>query len=563
MPNNLLRFWQELKRRKVVRVLIWYAGVGFVIIELAMNVWEPLNLPGWTPRLVIYLVLIGFPIAVILSWIFDITPEGISRTGSPDQVKSKAERFEGSIAVLPFEDMSPKKDQEYFCDGISEEIINALTHVQSLKVIARTSAFAFKGKQMDIREIGAMLNVAYILEGSIRSDGKKIRITAQLIQVDDGSHIWSESYDRELEDIFAIQESISLSIVEKLKLQLSGEEKGSVLKHHTESPEAYQFYLKGLYFWQKMTPEGNVKAQENYVKAIEADPEFALVYAILGSNFLFATSMGFLPPKLAVEKSREYTTMALEIDNSISVAHSTLGQIILFYDWQPDAAEEEILRSVQLNPNAGWDRLFYSWYLRMTHRYDEAIDMALSALEHDPFNIYIGTQVGISFMLAGRIDEAIDRQESTINIYPEGFLAHLHLGEALEAKRSLDRAIASYEKAVQLSGDNPMAVSRLASVYYRTGKEEEALKMIEALEIKSQSVYMPATQFLPYYIANNDLDKAYQWLEKACNERDMNLPMYMLMPIEEYQIPEKPAFQDLLEETGLYKFTIRNHVKST
>ena len=219
-PNKLSQFWQELTRRRVVHVIIVYASAAFVIIELVNNVFEPLRMPEWTPTVVILILIIGFPVAVILSWFFDLTFKGIVKTTDLRSQMEGFSKFDHSIAVLPFQDISPEKDQEYFCDGITEEIIHALARVESLKVIARTSAFAFKNKQVDIRKIGEELNVETLLEGSIRKHGNQLRITAQLINVTDGFHIWSEVYSRNLEDVFAIQEEISLAIVKNLKIKL-------------------------------------------------------------------------------------------------------------------------------------------------------------------------------------------------------------------------------------------------------------------------------------------------------------------------------------------------------
>jgi adenylate cyclase len=563
MPNKLSRFWQELRRRNVIKVFAWYAGVAMVLIGLASDVAGPFNLPDGTLRLVIILIIIGFPLAMILSWFFDMSPEGIHRTGplENEQNEKKAARspmidpsYEDSIAVLPFQDMSSEKDQEYFCDGIAEEIINALTRVENLKVIARTSAFAFKGKPMDIREIGNTLNVQHVLEGSVRKDSNTLRITAQLIRVDDGSHIWSEAYNRELKDIFSIQEDISLTIVKKLEVKLRKENKEVLLKRHTENHEAYQLYLQGFYQWQKMTPEGNQKAQEYYLKALEKDPEYALVYSILGSNFVFAGLLGFIPPEVAMQNSRKYTNKALEIDDSISVAHSTLGAISLVYDWDLEAAESGFLRSVELNPNAPWDRFFYSVYLRFNHQYDEAIEESLFVIEKDPFNIYLCTEVGITYLMAGRVQDAIERQKMTINIYPQGFLAYQNLAEAYEVNGQLDEAIAYYDKAVKLSSGLPMSQTRYACALHKTGRKEEARGIIDKMEQMKENMYIPSTFFVPYYLLIKDLDRAFQWLNRACEEKDLNLPYLLNTKVTEYQMPNDPRFRVLLEDTGLNKY---------
>ena len=563
MPNKLSRFWQELRRRHVTKVFIWYAGVAMVLIGLASDVSGPFNLPDGTLRLVMILIIIGFPLAMIISWIFDISPEGIHRTRSLENEQNEKKEalpsvidssYVGSIAVLPFQDMSPEKDQDYFCEGISEEIINALTHVESLKVIARTSAFAFKGKHMDIREIGMTLNVDNILEGSVRKDGNNLRITTQLIRVEDGSHLWSEAFNRELNEVFAIQEEISLAIVEKLKLNLRGKAKGEMLKRHTENPYAYQYYLKGLYYWQMMTPEGNLKAQENYRKAIETDPYYAFVYSILGSNFLFAGMLGFITPEMAVSNAREITDKALAIDETISVAHSTKGGITYLYDWDLEASEKGFLKSVELNPNGGFDRFFYAFYLCGAQRYEEAIAEIFFALEKDPFNVYLATNAGVILLKAGRIEDAIAKQQGTINLYPNGFMAHMNMGEALEVKGLLDEAISSYEKAISLSNGIPMVNAKLACALHKIGKTEAAREIVEKVEQMRKAAYIPASILIPYYLLNKDLDQAFYWLKTACDERDLSLPDLMNTPIVEHRMPDDPRFNALLEETGLNKY---------
>jgi TolB-like protein/Tfp pilus assembly protein PilF len=563
MPNRLSRFWKELKRRKVIKVLAWYTGVAVVLIGLASDVAGPLNLPDWAHRIILILLIVGFPLTLIISWIFDITPEGLQKTPAldldPAEKKDNSQfahdpSYDGSIAVLPLQDMSPDKDQEYFCDGISEEIINALTRVERLKVIARTSAFAFKGTQMDIRDVGNSLNVANVLEGSVRKDGNKLRITIQLIRVDDGSHMWSDTYNRELKDIFSIQDEISLAIVEKLKMNLRGSAKGGILKRYTENTEAYQYYLKGLYFYSMMTPEGNQKAQENYRKALETDPNYALVYSILGSNFIFAGLQGFIPPEVSIKYAREYTEKALEIDKTVPVAHSTMGGISQLYDWDLEAAEKGFYKSVQLNPNTAWDRFFYAYFLRTVGKFKEAIAESLIALEKDPLNFYINTEIGRTFLMAGRIDQAVEKQMGAIKIFPNGFLAHMNLGEAMEVKDLLDDAIESYNKAVSLSGGSPLAEAKLASALYRAGKKAESQEKIERIEKMMAAVYIPPSILVPYYLLNKDLDRAYHWFKKSCDQKDFNLPDFINAPIDYYRIPDDPRFTALLEKTGLIHY---------
>ena len=357
-------------------------------------------------------------------------------------------------------------------------------------------------------------------------------------------------------DIFHIQDEISLAIVEELKMNIRGGARGGILKRHTENPKAYQYYLKGLYYYQFMTPEGNRKAQENYRKAVETDPNYALVYSILGSNFLFAGLQGFIPPNVAVKNAREYTQKALEIDKTIAVAHSTLGGISYLYDWDLEASTEDYIRSVQLNPNTAWDRFFYAWHLRSLGRFDEAFSEYFIALEKDPFNLLIGTEIGLALLMAGRTDEAIERQKWVIGLYPNGFMAHMNLGEALEVKGLLNEAIASYEEAVSLSYGSPMTATRLACALHKAGKKEEALEKIEKVEHIINTVYVPSSSLVPYYLLIKDLDRSFHWFNRACEERDFNIPRLLNSPITEYRMPDDPRFNALLAETGLNKYQI-------
>ncbi len=376
-PGNLSHFWQELKRRKVVRVIIVYGATAFVILELVDIVSPPLGLPTWTLNFTIVLLCVVFFITVILSWVYDITPKGIIKTKPVKPVQRQGEdysqltkisRFKNSIAVLPFQDMSPQKDQEYFCDGMTEEIINALTHIESLKVIARTSSFAFKDKHKDIREIGKKLDVETVLEGSIRKDGHRLRITAQLIKVADGSHIWSDAYNREMEDVFAIQEEISLAIADNMKVKLLGKEKAELVKRYTENLEIYNLLLTGRFFYNKGSEEGGKKAIEYFEKVIEKVPDSAQAYAGLASCHIGLGFRDFLPPKIAFPKAREAALKAIELDETLSEAHVSLGLIKTMFDWDWEGAEREFNQAIELNSNYAPAYSGYSYYLTATRK---------------------------------------------------------------------------------------------------------------------------------------------------------------------------------------------------
>jgi adenylate cyclase len=558
--NNLSQFWQELKRRKVIRVVIVYAAAGFAVIEFVDIVTEPLNLPEWALTLVIILVAIGFPFAIIFAWIFDITAKGIKKTEPAKLTKEKEEssthdkittRFENSIAVLPFEDMSPHKDQEYFCDGMSEELINALTHVEKLKVIARTSAFAYKGKQKDMREIGKKLGVETLLEGSIRKDGKRLRITAQLIKASDGSHIWSEAYNRELKDVFAIQEELSLSIVDNLKVKLLGEERKAMLNRHTDDLEAFDTYLMATYWMRMGTPEGISKAFGFYEHLIKKHPNNPMGYIGLASVNIIGSFFANFPPNEIYPKSKELLNTALNLDDNIGEVHAWLGLVELFYNWNWDLAEDKIKQALELAPNSATTHEKYSYYFRFRKQYDAAIAEAERALELDPVSIPLKTTVAETYFYAHQFDKAIDKYRSILTMAPDYSTAHYGLAHAYEGKSMFHEAIKEYEKAVDLSDGTPLEVSSLAGCYYMIGEKEQAEKLYNNLLKRTKTEYIPPVYIYSYHMIREDYDQAFEWLEKAIDEHDSALLSLNICPTKGHRIPDEPRFKELWRKMGL------------
>jgi TolB-like protein/Tfp pilus assembly protein PilF len=573
-PNKLSQLWHELKRRRVIHVIIVYATAAFVIIELVGNVYESLQLPDWTPTLVILLIVIGFPFAIIFSWIYDVTLKGIKKTEPVKHTKKKKEDtpppakkswFENSIAVLPFQDMSPEKDQEYFCDGITEELINALTHVESLKVIARTSSFAFKGKPKDMREIGRKLDVETLLEGSIRKDGKRLRITAQLIKVADGSHLWSEKFDREIEDVFAIQDEISLAIVDHLKVKLLGEEKAVIVTRHTENLEAYNLYLKGNHHCHAATASGFEKAIECFEQALQKDARYALPYIGLAEVYWLSTFFGNMPPNEAYPQSEKFVNKALGISNILAEAHSVMGLINTFYYWNWKKAELSFKQAIQLNPNSAYIHIYYSFLLTCTRRHKEAIKEAKRAQELDPLSSYITSYVGSAYYYGSQFDRAIEECQMVIAIDPNYYIAHQwlslaytenaiikeSLGEHEKAVVEFEKAIEEMEKAVDLSDDVPFMVSCLACTYYIMGKKDHAEKLIDNLKKRSRKEYIQPICFYTFHQVRGEQDLALEWLERACTEHDSFLPWFRFVPNDATRIPDEPRYHALMKKYGL------------
>ncbi|NIM98205.1 MAG: protein kinase [candidate division Zixibacteria bacterium] len=462
-----------------------------------------------------------------------------------------AKRRQPSIAVLPFTNLSADPEQEYFCDGMAEEIINALTHVEGLRVVARTSAFSFRGKEVDIREIGHKLNVETLLEGSVRKAGNRVRITAQLVNVADGYHLWSEKYDRDMEDIFAIQDEISLAIVDKSKVHLLGEEKSKIVKRHTGDLEAHNLYLKGIYFLRMYTADGFNRAIEYFEHSLQKDPDYALAYYGLAEVFYAISFWGNVPPNDAYPKAKEHAKKALEIDDTLGEAHAALGLVYTFYDWRWKSAERELNQALKLHPNSAIIHMSHSWFLTLTERHEKAVIEAKYAQDLDPLSGLISAHVGLACIWGSQYDKAIEELQMTLTLTPGFYLAHYYLGLAYRAKSMIEEAIEEFEKAVDLGTGTPWPAMILATNYFESGKNAQGEKLLKSLKQRLRHEYMPSLGFFYIHLVRGELELALDWLERACKERDSFLPWSRIIPIDSYRIPDEPKFRALLQEAGL------------
>ena len=467
------------------------------------------------------------------------------------QIADKAKKKK-SIAVLPFTNISADPEQEYFCDGMAEEIINSLTHIRDLKVIARTSSFMFKSKHEDMREIGKKLDVEHLLEGSVRKAGNRLRITAQLIDVTDGSHLWSEKYDRDMEDIFNVQDEISLAIVDKLKVKLFKREKNVLAKRYTEDVEAYNLYLKGMHFTYMGTARGFEEAYECFQQALQKDPDYALAYSGLASILICGTYFGGnVPPNEAIPRAREYLQKALELDNTLGEAHAWIGYIHTIYDWSWKEAENEYKLALELNPNDAYGRQLYAEFLTLTEQHDKAIIETKRALELDPLSSFMNAAIGQAYFYAGQYGRAVEELRTALKSDPNYFLSHMYLGYCFFQKSMFEEAIEESEKAVELSAKADWPVAILAFIYYKTGKKVEAEKLIEGLKKKSRDEYVPPICFFYMDLIQGKKDNALEWLEQACKEHDSFLLWMRVFPVDSFRIPDEPEFQELLKKYGL------------
>ncbi len=483
----------------------------------------------------------------------------VERTSSARQQSESATKVlrsepEHSIAVLPFANTSADPENEYFCDGLAEELLNALAKIDELKVAARTSSFSFKGKNINVSEIGRTLGVRTVLEGSVRKSGNRTRITAQLVNAADGYHLWSERYDREMQDIFDVQDEITLSVVDALKLKLFGEAKAAVLKRHTDNAEAYQLYLKGRYHWYKATPEGCRQSRDYFERAIDLDPTYALGYAGLSEYYGFCAAMGMMPANEGWVKAEAAMAKAQELDDTLPEVHNGLAAIKMFYyrDWRE--AERELKRAIELNPKFAEVHLLYSFCLVMIGQVDEAVAESKRALELDPLSTRYSYYLGNWFYYARQHDEAIRQYHQTLELDPNNPLVHEAVGDACERKEMYGEAVAGWQRAMTLAGDNELAAilsGAYAEADFGGAVRAVAQKRLERLnERVERGEYVPAISFARAYVILGDTEQAFHWLEKACEERNVFALLMNSDPFYD-SLRGKPRFQDLVRRVGL------------
>ena len=457
-----------------------------------------------------------------------------------------------SIAVLPFRDMSPARDQEYFCEGIAEELINGLAQIPGLRITARTSAFQFKDRDLDVRRIGKELGVESVLEGSVRKAGNRLRVTAQLINVADGYHLWSEKYDRELEDIFAIQDEISLAIVEKLRGRLLKEEKSKLGRRYKGNEEAYNLYLKGRYYWNRRHEGGIQKAIELFQQAVEKDPLCAPGYVGIADCYNVCGILGLMDPRIAYPKSKEAVAKALDIDEGLAEAHASLGWIKTFYDWDWAGAEVEFLRSFELNPNYANAHYFYSLYLGAMGRHDESIAESSHALELDPVDLAINSIHGCTLYWGRRYDAAFEQLRKTLDMDPNFYLVNLYFGMTLASREMWREALEPFTRALAVSPGSPLAIGFRGYALAGSGQKKEALEVLDRLEELSKERYVGSYAKASVHFGLKADDRMFECLERAFVEKESWLAMLNTIPIWD-RVRSDPRFIALLRRVGFQK----------
>jgi TolB-like protein/Tfp pilus assembly protein PilF len=559
---NSGNFFSELKRRNVYKVAVAYAVVGWLLVQVATQVFPFFDIPNWTVRLVVLAIVIGFPIALVVAWAFELTPEGLKRTEVADAmppasigrkryawiyivvigaVISVALFFIGrftvqnktttaapndipskSIAVLPFDSLSEDKSNAYFAEGVQDEILTRLAKVADLKVISRTSTQRFKSAPSDLRDIAKQLGVMNILEGSVQKANDQVRVNVQLINAMNDAHLWAEIYDRKLTDIFATESDIAKTIAETLQAKLTGSEKTAMSKKPTANTEAYELYLKGRFFWNKRTGADLRKAIDYFNQAIAKDPNYAVAYSGLADSYLLLPPYGAAAPKDSVPQAKAAVKKALELDDTLAEAHASSGRILSGFDFDSMKAIAEFERALQLNPNyATAHHWFGAGPLLALGRFDESIVEAKRSIELDPLSMINNADFGNDYYYARHYDEAIAQLRKTIEIEPRFYLAHYYLGQALQAKGQLPEAIAEYRKATELD-DDPFALALLGQAYARSGQSDDAKKILARLNEQAKSRYVAAYGIAAVYLGLGDKNRAMDELERAYRENDGN-----------------------------------------
>ena len=556
---NPKSFLGELKRRNVYKVAVAYAVVAWLLVQVATQVFPFLEIPNWVVRSVIVLVVIGFPIAVVIAWAFEATPEGIKRTEIADAMPATAaqkkhawiyvvigcgaisvalfflgrytvapqsERPSGaslpekSIAVLPFDNLSEEKGNAYFAEGIQDEILTRLAKVADLKVISRTSTQRFKSAPSDLREIAKQLGVMNILEGSVQKSNDQVRVNVQLINALTDAHLWADTYDRKLIDIFAVESEIAKTIAETLQAKLTGSEKTAMSKKPTANPEAYELYLKGRFFWNKRTAADLRRSIDYFNQAIAKDPNYALAYAGLAQAWKLLPAFNGGAPQDCFPQAESAAKKALALDDTLSDAHAALASLkgVNGFDYPGAIAEYE--RTLQLNPN---DATAHQWFANDTlaniGQTDREVAVMKRAVELDPLSLIINSNLGWAYIHAGRLDKAVAQLRKTVEMDGSFYYARYGLALALELKGAIPEAIAEYQKTVSITED-AAPLGMLGRLYAAQGRKDEAQEILQQLRQKREQRYTPAYYLALVYLGLGDRNEALKWLEEGYRERD-------------------------------------------
>ncbi len=554
-PHN---FFAELKRRNVYKVAVAYAVVGWLLVQVATSTFPVLEIPNWAIKLVIFLVLLGFPVALVLAWAFELTPKGIKRTEDVDPTASTRQprkhtwilvvivgavlsiglffigRYTArntadtvgsaastkSIAVLPFDNLSRDPDNAFFAEGVQDEILTRLAKVADLKVIARTSTKRFQSAPENLQDIAKQLGVMNVVEGSVQKSTDQVRVNVQLINAINDVHLWADTYDRKLTDVFTVESEIAKTIAEMLQAKLSGSEKVMMANRPTENPEAHELYLRGRFFWNKRTGADLRRSIDYFTQAIAKDPKYAPAYAGASQAWSLLSAYNAASPADSYPQAEELARKALALDDTSAEALVGLAAIKARYYFDFAGSLKDYERAIQLNPN---DATAHHWVagdcFGSIGDHAREIEEMKRAVELDPLSLIINSNLGVAYIRAGRVDEAVGQLRKTIEIDDGFYPAHREYALALELQGKIPEAISQNEKAVALS-DDPIVLGALARIYGIAGRKDEAQKIFDRLKQLRRERYTAAYGVALAALGASDKAEAIHWLEQSYQERD-------------------------------------------
>jgi adenylate cyclase len=587
-----LSFFSELKRRNVVRMAGLYLVGAWLLVQVAGTVLPMFGAPEWLPRSIVILLALGFIPALIFSWAFELTPHGLKRDEdvTPEESiapqtarrmnrmiiavlvlalgyfvfdkfvlaprrevakshaplgpnESESAANPKSIAVLPFDNLSRDPDNAYFCEGVQEEILTRLAKVADLKVISRTSTQHFKSTPDNLPQIAKQLRVAHILEGSVQKAADQVRVNVQLIKAANDSQLWADTFDRKLDDIFAVESEIATTIADKLRAKLTGSEAQAIDSRPTENRAAHELYLRGLYFWNKRNATDLEKALACFQQAVTQDPNYALAWSGISQVQILLPIYGGAAPVDALPKAKEAANKAILLDPSLGGPHATLGNIYTAtFDFPASIREFE--KAIELDPN---DATTHHWFgdsvLECIGDHDRAIAEHKRALELDPLSLAINVDLGYSYYMAGRYPEGIAQVRKALDLDPNSYFAHYNLGWILEASGDLSGAITEYEKSVALDSD-PFPLALLGHAQGLNGNRDAALSILK--RVTASPRYVSDYSVALVYLGLGDKDHAMDWLEKSVSEQQPDLNTIRFEPLLK-PLHGNPRFEALAE----------------
>ena len=542
---NLKTFFAELKRRKVYSVAIAYVVGGWALAQGMAQVLPVFDIQIWLVRFIVVLIVFGFPVALTLSWFFDFTRYGIVRTPDADVARGidparSTSSSERSIAVLPFSDLSPGRDHDYLSDGIAEEILTALAKIDGLHVAARRSSFWFKGKETQLNEIARNLNVRHVVEGSIRRDGNRVRVTAELIDASNGFTLWSEKFDREMHGIFALQDEITCAIVDTLKLKLAISP-----PRVSRSTDAYDDFLQGLFYSDKSTEEALRKSLDFFQRALEKDPKLSRAWTGTAKSWLWLAD-AYVKPVDAYSKVREAAVNAIKINDREAEAHVYLAETKRILDWDLSGAETEFVRAFEIDPNSTTSNYFIAAFYAACGERDKALTFLQRTAKIDPASLWVSNFACEIYRYFGLIDEAMAAGERSLQLDPTFLYGEPLLAALYRELARFDDAIALYKKSQDVSGRVPFG---LAITYAKMNRRSEAREILVAA-CASRGGYTPGDAIAHVHVVLQEHEEAMRELARAYDEHSSSLHFIGIAP-EFAPLRSDKRFVSIVDKIGL------------